>query len=331
MVAKKEVVVSPNNESLMVEAIIHFQLKHVNIVNLHCWERVDDTLTLFMEYCSGGDIKSNIDRIKGKEALNYFSQLMEGVAYLHSRGVAHRDLKLENLLLTAQKVFKIADLGLADVFLVNGEEVQLSGTVGSRAFMAPEVIQCSGYSGPPVDLWSCGIIFFNLTTKGRPWEQAAPQEDRIYKMWLDKDEELNTLIPWCWLSESCRTVVDILLEPDPQKRLSGGVDMFFSSSNKQEDQQPSSPGEPGKDHHSGGKSRRKTSLKFWTRLCILFSCQSGESSEQSQKDKTSEQSAIEKTPRKTVLKENKKAAKAFKDSKWNTVKVLGAGAFGKVF
>ncbi|XP_076036896.1 serine/threonine-protein kinase Chk1-like [Oratosquilla oratoria] len=220
LVAKKEAILNPNDESFMSEAIIHFQMKHVNIINLHCWERVDNKLTLFMEYCSGGDIKSNIDRIKGKEALNYFSQLMDGVAYLHSRGVAHRDLKPENLLLTAEKVLKIADLGLAEVFLMNGEEVQLTGTVGSRAFMAPEVIKGPTYYGPPIDLWSSGVVYFNLTTKGRPWEQATP-EDKIYKMWHDKDEELNTLIPWCWLSESCRSVVDILLEPDPRKRLSG--------------------------------------------------------------------------------------------------------------
>ncbi|XP_076039400.1 serine/threonine-protein kinase Chk1-like [Oratosquilla oratoria] len=220
LVAKKEVVIKPNDESFMSEAVIHFQLKHRNIISLYCWERLDDKLILFMEYCSGGDVKGNIDRMKGKEALSYFSQLMEGVACLHSRGVAHRDLKPENLLLTEDKVLKIADLGFADVFVVNGEEIQLTGTVGSRAFMAPEVIKSPTYDGPPADLWSCGVIFFNLTTKGRPWEQAVP-EDNIYKMWLDKEEELNTLLPWCWLSESCRTIVDILLEPDPQKRLSG--------------------------------------------------------------------------------------------------------------
>ncbi|XP_076045783.1 serine/threonine-protein kinase Chk1-like [Oratosquilla oratoria] len=220
LVAKKIVTLNPNDESCMDEAIIHFQLKQVNIINLYCWERLDDQLTLFMEYCSGGDIKANIDRIKGKEALNYFSQLMEGVAYLHSRGVAHRDLKPENLLLNEEKVLKIADLGLAKVFVVNGEEVQLTGTVGSRAFMAPEVIKCSSYIGPPVDLWSCGVIYINLTTKGRPWEQADP-ENKSYKMWVDKNEELNTLLPWTWLSESCRTIVDILLEPDPVKRVSG--------------------------------------------------------------------------------------------------------------
>ncbi|XP_076037153.1 serine/threonine-protein kinase Chk1-like [Oratosquilla oratoria] len=220
MVAKKEVILDPNDESFMSEALIHFQLNHENIIRLHCWERVDSKLTLLMEYCSGGDIKGNIDRMKGKEALKYFSQLMDGVAYLHSRGVAHRDLKPENLLLTAEKVLKIADLGLAEVFFMNGEEVQLTGTVGSRAFMAPEVIKGPTYYGPPIDLWSSGVIYFNLTTKGRPWEQAAP-EDKIYKMWHDKNEELNTLIPWCWLSESCRSVVDILLEPDPHKRLSG--------------------------------------------------------------------------------------------------------------
>ncbi|XP_076038991.1 uncharacterized protein LOC143024107 [Oratosquilla oratoria] len=91
---------------------------------------------------------------------------MSGVEHLHARGVAHRDLKPANLLLTEDKILKIADFGLADLFVLKGEEVRLQGTVGTPAYMAPEVLSGSTYLGPPVDLWSCGVILFNLLTRG---------------------------------------------------------------------------------------------------------------------------------------------------------------------
>lgn len=61
---------------------------------------LEDELHIYMEYCSGGDIRGKLDQIKGTEAVYYFYQLMEGVEYLHARGVAHLDLKPGNLLLT---------------------------------------------------------------------------------------------------------------------------------------------------------------------------------------------------------------------------------------
>ncbi|XP_076059389.1 serine/threonine-protein kinase Chk1-like [Oratosquilla oratoria] len=202
------------------EETIHFQLNHPNIINLHCWERSEHTLTLFMEYCSGGDLKSTIKSVGLKDALQYFSQLMKGVDFLHSRGVVHRDLKPANLLLTQHKVVKIADFGLADVFIVEGEEVRLSGIVGTPAYMAPEIFQESSYLGPPVDLWACGIILVRMLGTAKPWGEATPQ-DQHYKVWMDKDPKINNIRPWRCLTDSSKSTADLLLEVDPIQRLSG--------------------------------------------------------------------------------------------------------------
>ncbi|XP_076063358.1 serine/threonine-protein kinase Chk1-like [Oratosquilla oratoria] len=221
LVAKK-VIPFKKNMDYTIEAVIQFQLKHPNVTDLFCWEQLENELHLYMEYCSGGDIKRNLDRMRHTDAFYFFYQMMEGVEYLHRRGVAHRDLKPKNLLLTEDKVLKIADFGLARVFLIKGKEIKLRGRVGTRHYMAPEVIRCrmSKYLGPPVDLWSCGVILVKLLTKTLPWDEAVSQ-DTNYCMWVEKDEELNQLMPFCWLNKTFRPLVDLLLEPDPLVRLSG--------------------------------------------------------------------------------------------------------------
>ncbi|XP_076031909.1 serine/threonine-protein kinase Chk1-like [Oratosquilla oratoria] len=203
-VAKKTVPLDSSSKKLN-EGIIHCQLKHPNIINMFCWERSANAVTMFMEYCSGGDLMSILDSLRTDDALEYFSQLMKGVAYLHSRGVVHRDLKLANLLLSEDKVLKIADFGLAEVFMVEGKEVRLHGVMGTRPYMAPEVLKERRYLGPPVDLWACGIILLELLGKVRPWKEANPEDTR----------------PWGWLSDSSKAIVDILLQTDPVQRLSG--------------------------------------------------------------------------------------------------------------
>ncbi|XP_076044728.1 serine/threonine-protein kinase Chk1-like [Oratosquilla oratoria] len=216
VVAKKTVPVNPK----FTEEIIHFQLKHPNLINLFCWERSDLTQTMYMEYCSGGDLQSIIDTLSTTDALEYFSQLMQGVDYIHSRGVVHRDIKPANLLLTEAKVLKITDFGLSDVFVVKGKEVHIKGIMGTRAYMAPEILQDPSYLGPPVDLWACGIIFVQMMGRVRPWKQAA-FGDECYQMWTENYPKLKEMIPWRWICDSTMTTVNLLLERDPGKRLAG--------------------------------------------------------------------------------------------------------------
>ncbi|XP_076033007.1 uncharacterized protein LOC143020469 [Oratosquilla oratoria] len=99
------------------------------------------THSLFLEYVTGGRLEDKIKDITQEESMFYFEQLKKGVDYLHTKGIAHRDLKADNLLVTEGNVLKIADFGSADVFLFEGEEVRMTGIVGSVAYTAPEIFQ----------------------------------------------------------------------------------------------------------------------------------------------------------------------------------------------
>ncbi|XP_076059384.1 serine/threonine-protein kinase Chk1-like [Oratosquilla oratoria] len=222
LIARKVVSHRPSERGFRSEEMIHIQMSHPNVLKLFCWEQRAITLCLYLEYCSRGDMMSNIDVLSEKEVKSYFKQLLDGVKYLHSRGVAHRDLKPDNLLVTKDKVLKISDFGLACLFIKNGEETRLSGKVGTRPYMAPEVLQCheKSYLGPPVDVWACGVIFFNMMTRRKPWAKADPK-DKNYRRWAEKNKGIYKKEAWKKLNKTSRTLVSLLLEPDPLKRLSG--------------------------------------------------------------------------------------------------------------
>jgi 5'-AMP-activated protein kinase catalytic alpha subunit len=100
----------------------HEKLRHVNIVRLHTWIKGPTKYYLVMEYCTRGDLLQFVNRsgwLSDALARRLFSHLMEGIAFCHRLGIHHRDLKLENLLLSGaddeSMVLKIADFGLSDL------------------------------------------------------------------------------------------------------------------------------------------------------------------------------------------------------------------------
>ncbi|XP_076030908.1 serine/threonine-protein kinase Chk1-like [Oratosquilla oratoria] len=225
LVARKNVFVASTDGAVVTaEEVIHSQMRHRNVSRLFAWQIKGNRRLLYIEYCARGDLLNVIGLydLSDDEAHFYFKQLMSGVEYLHGRGVAHRDLKPANLLLTDERTLKIGDFGSADVFVIDGREVHLTGQVGTFTYMAPEVIYTpeSRYLGPPVDLWSCGIVLFNMLTIGcRPWSRAVPENEE-YQLWVEKDPQLNELSKWKRLSKSSRTLLEALLDPDPLQRLS---------------------------------------------------------------------------------------------------------------
>jgi protein-serine/threonine kinase len=172
-------------------------LSHPNIVRLHEMVETDRYIGIIMEYASGGELFDfilNNRYLKDHAARRLFAQLISGVGYLHKKGIVHRDLKLENLLLDKNRNIIITDFGFANTFnlgdelsdeieynLTNREFVKrmrldkldanglrrgdlMQTSCGSPCYAAPElVVSDSLYTGRKVDVWSCGVILVCYT------------------------------------------------------------------------------------------------------------------------------------------------------------------------
>ena len=168
------------------------ELQHPNIVRLHEMVETERHIGIILEYASGGELFDYIlthRYLKDQAARRLFAQLVSGVGYLHKKGIVHRDLKLENLLLDQNRNIIITDFGFANTFNPGEElgaeiEYNLSNrdfvrkyrldrqdehgrrrgdlmqtSCGSPCYAAPElVVSDSLYTGRKVDVWSCGVI-----------------------------------------------------------------------------------------------------------------------------------------------------------------------------
>ncbi|OKP10582.1 Serine/threonine-protein kinase oca2 [Penicillium subrubescens] len=114
-----------------------------------------------------------------------FKQILSGVAYLHGMGLAHRDLKLDNVVVNDRGIMKLIDFGSAVVFRYPFENdiVPATGIVGSDPYLAPEVYDEKKYDPRPTDVWSLAIIFCCMTLRRFPWKQPRTT-DNSYRLFV---------------------------------------------------------------------------------------------------------------------------------------------------
>jgi serine/threonine protein kinase len=148
---------------------------HPNILNM--FEVLEDAekFYLILELAAGGDLFDKIIQMGGfseDQARVYFQQIVSGLRHCHDKGIIHRDMKPENLLLDASGALKISDFGLSNVILTS--EQMLKTHCGSEKYAAPEVMQNTDpYIGPPVDVWSIGVILYIMVAGAFPFVEAT--------------------------------------------------------------------------------------------------------------------------------------------------------------
>ena len=129
---------------------------------IHCYDVIErkDEVAFVMEYITTGKITSSLKGRYSVEKVDcYLSQIIEGIQYLHSFGIVHRDIKPDNLLITENNVVKIIDFGLSKIILFSEE---INENYGSLLFTAPEILLNEHYN-TKVDVWSIGIIAFSFS------------------------------------------------------------------------------------------------------------------------------------------------------------------------
>ena len=146
---------------------------HPHIIRLYEVLEPPHDIYVVMEYVKSGELFDYIvekGRLGENEARHFFQQIVSGVEYCHRNMVVHRDLKPENLLLDSKSNVKIADFGLSNV-MRDGHFLKTS--CGSPNYAAPEVISGKLYSGPEVDVWSCGVILYALLCGSLPFDDES--------------------------------------------------------------------------------------------------------------------------------------------------------------
>jgi serine/threonine protein kinase len=129
-------------------------------------------------------------------------------------GVAHRDLKLENILVDCDLTIKIADFGYAAFNKID----LLSSYRGTFTYMAPEIKEGKKYSGTKVDVFSAGVILFILIRGIFPFKEAR-KEEFFYSMLVEeKYQEYWEKVQGTYLSKECRNLLEKLLSYDPDQR-----------------------------------------------------------------------------------------------------------------
>ncbi len=139
-----------NQRKIKREIQIMRRLSHRNIIRLYQVMETESMIYIVTEYASNGEIFDylvNNGRMSEQEACRVFAQILAAVRYCHSRGVVHRDLKAENLLLDSENNIKLADFGFSNYF-VRGS--LLSTWCGSPPYAAPELFEGKQYVGPKV-------------------------------------------------------------------------------------------------------------------------------------------------------------------------------------
>lgn len=120
-----------------------------------------------------------------------FRQIVDGVNYLHSMGLAHRDLKLDNCVMTPDNIVKLIDFGTATVFHYPGKhQIPASGVVGSDPYLAPEVLSRDTYDPRLTDVWSVAIIFMCMVLRRFPWKIPDYKTDMSYRLYVNTHPEL---------------------------------------------------------------------------------------------------------------------------------------------
>lgn len=210
----------PNGEqNVQREIQLLKRLDHPNIIKLFdvIYDDVKQKMYMIMEYCVG-ELQEMLDSTEKKmfpiwQAHGYFCQILDGLEYLHSQGIVHKDIKPGNLLLATDGTLKISDFGVAERLNPFIADDLCRTSQGSPAFQAPEIANgLERFSGFKVDIWAAGVTLFNITTGKYPFEG-----ENIYKLFENIGKGEFTVPEG--VSDSLASLLKGMLDANPVNRL----------------------------------------------------------------------------------------------------------------
>ncbi|RDX61819.1 Serine/threonine-protein kinase SAPK2 [Mucuna pruriens] len=190
------------DEHVQREIMNHRSLKHPNIIRFKEVLLTPTHLAIVMEYASGGEL---------------FERICNAGRFSEDELICHRDLKLENTLLdgsTAPRL-KICDFGYSKSSVLHS---QPKSTVGTPAYIAPEVLTRKEYDGKIADVWSCGVTLYVMLVGAYPFED--PADPRNFKKTIGKILSVQYSVPdYVRVSMECRHLLSQIFVANPEKRI----------------------------------------------------------------------------------------------------------------
>jgi len=220
-----------NRARLLKEARAASALNHPNICTIHEVEEIDDQTCIVMEYVQGVQLESMIvpGGLPTDTFFRYAVQVADALMHAHDRGIIHRDLKSANVIVGTDGRLKVLDFGLAhrlpeyetdnatqSVSLLAEPET----VAGTLAYIAPETLN-TGQSDARSDVWSLGVLFYEMTSGRQPY-QGIKGLELISKVMDDRPvPQLSALVPG-----SLRSIAHRCLEKDPARRYQNSREVF---------------------------------------------------------------------------------------------------------
>ncbi|CAL8291264.1 unnamed protein product [Gadus morhua 'NCC'] len=202
-------------ELLFNEVVIMRDYQHRNVVEMFKSALVEEELWVIMEYLQGGALTNIVSetRLSEEQIATVCEAVLQALAYLHSQGVIHRDIKSDSILLTLDGRIKLSDFGFCAQ--ISKDIPKRKSLVGTPYWMAPEVISKSPY-GTEVDVWSLGIMVVEMVDGEPPYFSETP----VAAMKRLRDEHAPTVRNVSQISPVLKDFLDRMLTRDPMERAS---------------------------------------------------------------------------------------------------------------
>lgn len=206
------------SENLILERRVLLQLDHTMILKLIRTYKDANRIYFLLEYVKGldlFDVLIAMQTVREESAKFYIACLLLTVEHLHDRSIVHRDIKPENIMVDEEGYTKLIDFGTAKI--LNGRTYT---TVGTPHYMAPEVILRNGY-GTSVDLWSLGIVLYEIIYGKVPFGNDEEDPKSIYEKILEYKLDLKSSP---YIGANYKSFIQQLLSTNPAARLGGSME-----------------------------------------------------------------------------------------------------------
>lgn len=256
-------------ERFQREARFLARLNHPNIVTVYDFGQSSDYCYLLLEYVDGVNLRQAMQagRFAAREALAIVPKICEALQFAHEKGVLHRDIKPENILLDSQGRVKLADFGIAKLMVEPGDRpsdvtlTQSGSRLGTAHYMAPEQVEHPGDVDHRADIYSLGVIFYELLTGELPLGRfAAPSEKS------DTDARVDAIVFRALAKEREFRQQSV---SEVKTQIEGLADQPTSARNSTASVNPSTPSAPG-IHPDVRRPNPWPNRLFWLVLALVL-------------------------------------------------------------